>query len=282
MSELLDLETFKLRASGLYSERGLEKKLVALREYDEFLEERGLEPGPESLNSWLDELVKRGLSSSTVRAYAYHVLSYFDLMMLDVDEKKVRLVKRRLPPTASSKVDYLTDDEVARLIRSTPSPVRRLIYSLMYAYARRLGEVLALTWRDVDLENGRITFTILKKRREERATYELEPWIKEMISRYRELLGKDRLFELTERAVERAFKKDCRWAGIEPRGRRLTPHILRHSRITSLREKGVPLDVISKHLVRHSRFDTTVQFYRAVTEEEKVSIPSAGEVLKVS
>ncbi|MEM1659457.1 MAG: tyrosine-type recombinase/integrase [Candidatus Jordarchaeales archaeon] len=659
MSELLDLETFKLRASGLYSRSGLEKKLVALREYDEFLEERGLEPGPESLNSWLDELVKRGLSSSTVRAYAYHVLSYFDLMMLDVDEKKVRLVKRRLPPTASSKVDYLTDDEVARLIRSTPSPVRRLIYSLMYcydeetevltedgwkrfkdltpndriatlnkegyieyhkpveiqrfyyegpmihfkgmrydllvtpnhrmfvrpgwkkdfcfvetwriakarqgsyelkrdakwrgvdveyfalpaddrtmkksmyiakyeeamrlrrekgwgswriskalgvpkstvdnwiyenrnpsnypsnsvtnkipinlwlkffgwwitegwchyhrsnksyevwirnlnnenfeeiksiveqmgfkytaypetgtiiiaskqlysylkqfgkarqkyipkwikdlpperlevllntmlkgdgstkyrtvyitaskrladdvqeiaikcgyaatvgrhdrnkyyvilsksmttpkisrkpeivmyrgyvydvtvpnhvilvrrngkavwsgnSYARRLGEVLALTWRDVDLENGRITFTILKKRREERATYELEPWIKEMISRYRELLGKDRLFELTERAVERAFKKDCRWAGIEPRGRRLTPHILRHSRITSLREKGVPLDVISKHLVRHSRFDTTVQFYRAVTEEEKVSIPSAGEVLKVS
>jgi intein/homing endonuclease len=38
----------------------------------------------------------------------------------------------------------------------------------------------------------------------------------------------ERLFDVTERAVEIAFKRDCRAAGIEPRGRRLRPHLLRH------------------------------------------------------
>ncbi|MEM1690481.1 MAG: site-specific integrase [Thermofilaceae archaeon] len=276
---MLDLETFRLRARGVYPESSIRRKEIVLRKYGEFLEERGLQPGIESLNLWLDELVRRGYSASTVRAYAYDVVSYFELMMVDVDERRLRLLKRRLPPVGARRVDYLTDEEVARLIRSTPSPVRRLIYSIMYAYAKRLGEVLSLTWGDVDLERGTITFRILKKRREERVTYELEPWIKDMLLRYRELLGKDRLFEISTRAVEIAFKKDCRRAGIEPNGRNLRPHILRHSRVTSLREKGVPIDVISKYLARHSRFDTTVQYYRAVTEEEKISIPSAGTIL---
>ncbi|MEM1697573.1 MAG: site-specific integrase, partial [Thermofilaceae archaeon] len=260
---MLDLETFRLRARGVYPESSIRRKEIVLRKYGEFLEERGLQPGIESLNLWLDELVRRGYSASTVRAYAYDVVSYFELMMVDVDERRLRLLKRRLPPVGARRVDYLTDEEVARLIRSTPSPVRRLIYSIMYAYAKRLGEVLSLTWVDVDLERGTITFRILKKRREERVTYELEPWIKDMLLRYRELLGKDRLFEISTRAVEIAFKKDCRRAGIEPNGRNLRPHILRHSRVTSLREKGVPIDVISKYLARHSRFDTTVQYYRA-------------------
>ncbi len=275
----LDLRTFELRARSIYPESSVERKLIVLRMYNEFLERRNLEPSVESLSMWVDELVEKGYSSSTVRAYTYDVLSYFDVMMLDVDERKVRLLKKRLPPSNVGRVDYLTDEEVARLIRYTPSPVRKLIYSLMYTYTRRIGEVLSLTWRDVDLEKSTVTFTILKKKREERVTYELEPWIKRMILEYRSFLGEEKLFEVSRRAVEIAFKKDCKRAGIEPRGRRLRVHILRHSRITSLREKGVPLDVVSKHLARHSRYDTTVQYYLEPTGRVVERIPRAGEVL---
>jgi len=277
---VLDIKTFKLRAEHLYPKSGLQRKEVVLKQYDNFLEKNGLQPGLESLNLWLDELLKRGLSSSTIGVYTYDVLSYFELMMFDLDEKKLKLLKKRLPPRNVGEVNFLTDDEAARLITNTPSPIRRLIYALCYAYARRLGEVLALTRKDLNLKNGTITFTILKKKREEKATYELEPWIKEMLLKYDEILGKRKLFEITPRAVEMAFKRDCNRAGIESRGRDLRPHILRHSRITSLRNKGVPLDLVSKFVARHSRFDTTVQFYRGITEEEKVSIPKAEEIFK--
>lgn len=277
---MLDIKTFKLRAKELYPKAGLQRKEVVLKQYDGFLEKNGLQPGLESLNLWLDALLKRGLSSSTLGVYTYDVLSYFELMMFDIDDKKLKLLKKRLPPRDVGEVDFLTDDEVARLITRTLSPIRRLIYALCYAYARRLGEVLALTRKDVDLEKGTITFTILKKKREEKATYEVEPWIKEMLVKYDNILGKQRLFEITARAVEMAFKRDCQKAKIEPRGRDLRPHILRHSRITSLRNRGVPLDLVSKFVARHSSFDTTVQFYRGITEEEKVSIPKAEEIFK--
>ncbi|MEM4480839.1 MAG: site-specific integrase [Candidatus Bathyarchaeia archaeon] len=277
---MLDIKTFKLRAKDLYPKSCLQRKEVVLKQYDSFLEKNGLQPSLESLNLWIDDLLKRGLSSSTLGVYTYDVLSYFELMMLDLDEKKLKLLKKRIPPRSVGEVDFLTDDEVARLITNTPSPIRRLIYALCYAYARRLGEVLALTRKDLDLENGIITFTILKKKREEKATYELEPWIKEMLLKYDNILGKERIFERTARAVEIAFKRDCKRAGIQSRGRDLRPHILRHSRITSLRNKGVPLDLVSKYVARHSRFDTTVQFYRGITEEEKVSIPKAEEIFK--
>jgi len=277
---MLDLKTFMLRAKNLFPKSSLERKEIVLRQFDRFLESKRLQPSLESLNLWLDDLLKRGLSNSTLAVYTYDVLSYFEIMMLDLDEKKLKLLKKRLPPQNVREVDFLTDEEVARLISKTPSPINRLIYALCYTYARRLGEVLALTWKDVDLEKNRITFTILKKKREEKATYELEPWIKEMLVKYSEILGKKRLFEKTKRAVDIAFKKDCERAGIQTRGRDLRPHILRHSRITSLRNKGVPLDLVSKFVARHSRFDTTVQFYRGITEEEKVSIPKAEEIFR--
>jgi len=225
---MLDLETFRLRAESIFPKTSLDRKMIVLRQYESFLRRSGLQPNLESLNLWLDELLKRGLSSSTLSVYTYDVLSYFELMMHDIDERKLKLLKKRLPPRNVGEVDFLTDDEVARLIASTPSPIRRLIYALCYAYARRLGEVLALTKKDVDLEKDTITFTIMKKRREEKATYELEPWIKEMLLKYESILGKNRLFEITARAVEIGFKKDCSRAGIEARGRNLRPHILRH------------------------------------------------------
>jgi site-specific recombinase XerD len=60
----------------------------------------------------------------------------------------------------------------------------------------------------------------------------------------------------------------------------LRPHILRHTRITLLREVGVPLDVISKFLARHSSISTTASFYMGVTDEMKSMIPKVQDLFK--
>jgi len=277
---VLDLDTFSLRAKRVYPEKSLRKKLIVLKLYDKFLEKNKLEPSLESLNLWLDELTRKGLSDGTIYVYFYDVLSYFDLMMVDLDERKLRSLKRRLPAQSVGQADFLTEEEVAKLIEGTPSLKHRLIFSLMYAYSRRLSEVLLLKKSDIDFEKNTVTFTILKKKREEKATFELEPWIKEMLVEYLKNVKGDRLFDISGRAVEIAFKKMCEKVGIQAKGRRLAPHILRHSRLTHLRDRGVPLEVVSKVIARHSRFDTTVQFYRGISEEVKASIPKAEEIFK--
>jgi len=276
---MLDLKTFMLRAKNVYPPSTLEKKLLVLKKYDEFLEEQGLKPGLESLSLWLDHLTEQGLSEGSLKIYCYHVLSYFELLMMDLDPQKLKFLKRRLPSQDVGEVDFLSEEEVARIIDGAYIP-HKLIYALMYTYARRLGEVLLLTRKDIDFENDMITFRIIKKRKNETATFKLEGWIKDMLREYLQSVQGDQVFPITARAVQIDFKRTCRRLGIEEQGRRLTPHILRHSRITHLRDRGVPLDVVSKRIARHSRFDTTIKFYRGITEREEASIPEAGKILE--
>lgn len=277
---MLDLETYELRASRVYSRSTVRKRLKTLRQYSEFLKRTGMEPGVESLVAWMDELYKR-MKPNSVGSYARDVLSYFDVMLIDIDEKKLRSLKSMIPPLFYRKSDYLTVEEVRRLIGVARYPYK-LVYALSYAYARRLGEVLRAS---VDLSSSSVRFPVFKKRAAEVASFRLEGWIRSMVEDYLKSygaprgLGPDRLFDVTDRAVERAFKRDCERAGIDPSGRRLSPHVLRHSRIQHLIERGVPIEVVSKYLARHSSVTTTFQFYLAPTEAMASRIPSAEEVL---
>ena len=274
----LDLDTYMLRASSIYPSSSLSKKRSVLGRYGGFLGKTGGEPGLESLQLWVDELTRDGMSPGSISSYAYDVLSYFDVMMMDLNERMMRGLKKRLPKRAIGEVGFLREEEVARLLRAPMPPEHRLVYSLMYSYARRIEEVLGLSRDDVDLEANKITFNIEKKDHTDRATYKLEPWLRDMLAGF--MAPRGRVFKLKKRALETAFKKVCRKAGIDEEGRRLVPHILRHSRATHLRNRKVPLDVVSKSVLRHSNIQTTVAFYRGITEEEKAEIPSAEEIFR--
>jgi intein/homing endonuclease/integrase len=220
---VLDIETFARRAERVYSRATLERKVKVLRMYDEFLERSGLEPGPESLATWLDSL---DVKPQSLSVYARDVLSYFNIMMLDVDERKVRQVKSMIPPITFKQPEILTVDEVRRLLEVSNYP-HKVAFALAYAYARRLSEVLSC---EVDLKSGTVTFPIVKRRGGERVEFKLEDWIKDMIFECVNAgkCGGKRLFKITGRAVEIAFKKALARAGIKPNDRRLRVHSLRH------------------------------------------------------
>jgi integrase len=273
---MLDLEGFRLRASRVYSEATLRRKLSVLRAYGEFLEATGMELGPESLAKWMDELSKtKRLSPQSVAVYARDVLSYFDLMLLDVDERKVRAVRRTIPPVSLRPAESLTADEVRRLLEVAEPPYR-LLFALMFAYARRLTEALRAR---IDLASNTVSFPLLKKRGEEWATFPLEGWVRRLAEEHAKYYPLERPFPVTPRAAELAFKRFCRLAKIAPRDRRLRPHMLRHSRLTLSVERGVPLEVVSKVLARHANVRTTYQFYLASTKGMAERVPSAEEIL---
>jgi integrase len=281
---VLDIEGFMLRTKGVF--KTVDKMASILRTVDRIMEERGLrELTPENINIVLDELVKRGYNNGTVRRYYYCIKTYMEIMMGGYDVWKMKMVGRRVPVYYGREPDNLSVDEVRRLIERTPKRGRRIAYALMYTYARRPMEVLGLRWGDIDLSRGLVTFPILKKARIEHATFGLEDWILEELRRYKEEVGVGRsrsdmrVFGFTYEALNKGFKSDCRRAGIIAGGRRLSPHILRRSRITHLRMLGVPLEIVGRFLARHSDPAITIKHYRAVTEEEAKLIPSAYETL---
>lgn len=281
---VLDIEGFLLRARGVFKTAG--KMASILRTIDRVMEEKGLkELTPENINVVFDELVKKGYNAGTLRRYYYCIKTYMDLMMVEYDEKKMRSVLKRLPPYYGREPDNLTMNEVRRLLVRTRRRDRRVAYALMYTYARRPTEVLSLRWGDIDLERGLIKFRILKKKRPEEAVYRLEGWLAEEIAKLKEEVGPGRskpnmrVFDFTHEALNEGFKTDCTIAGIPTEGRRISLHILRRSRVTHLRMMGVPLEVVSKVLVRHSDPLITLRYYRAVSEEEVERIPGAYETL---
>lgn len=58
---------------------------------------------------------------------------------------------------------YLSDDERARLLKATAkNPTLHCLVVLALSTACRAGELLGLTWRDVDLKEGRLLFQVTK------------------------------------------------------------------------------------------------------------------------
>ncbi len=86
----LDLETYMLRASSTHPSSSLSKKRSVLGRYRGFLEKTGGEPGLESLQLWVDELTRKEMSPGSISSYAYDVFSYFDVMMMELNERMMR------------------------------------------------------------------------------------------------------------------------------------------------------------------------------------------------
>jgi len=272
---MIDIETFERRARYKFKESTLKRKLENLNLFKEFLERHELELNEESIARFIDYLLSKNMSPGAIRNAFFDIQSYIKLMMLNIDLARV---KELIPPNIIREATWLTEDEVKELINCALEVDERVAVGayLMYEYGRRPGEVLALEWRDIDFDRGKIRFKILKKRygRDEVAEYPLTNLARKMLSYLpREC---ERVICMSQKNFNRKFRK----IAFRALGKKVTPHVMRHSRITHLRKQGVPLDVVSKYVARHSKIDITIRIYRHIAEEEISKIPSAEDVLK--
>lgn len=287
----LQIPTYELRAGTTLARVTIRQRIIILRLLQDFLTTRSFSLDANTTNLWLDELLKKGLNLHSLRIYYNAVVHYLDIMGINRDDPAWKAVKKRIPPMSLGAADFLTVEEVQRLIKGCKDPMAKAVFLIAYSYGRRLGEVLALTHNNVDFKEGRITFKILKTKNEwykvQYMTTEvhkvLKAWLNDRsqpTKTVERVLG-DRVFPTTHRTIERIFQKTCRLVGVSNNGRKLRPHILRHSRATHARAAGVPLDVVSKEILCHARIDTTVAFYRGITEPEKESVLSSIPTLGV-
>lgn len=171
-------------------------------------------------------------------------------------------------------LNFWTKDEYEVFIKGfgAEDEMYRIIFQMLFWLGCRIGEVLALTASDIDLENGTISVskTYFRRNKTDYITSPktessnrkitipkfLKGEIKEYLDRQYELAPEDRIFPITDRAVQKKMKQKTGEAKLKP----IRVHDLRHSHIALLIEKGLQPLVIAQR-VGHDSVNTTMNIY---------------------
>ena len=197
-------------------------------------------------------------------------------------------LKRLLFAPPPRKDETLTPGEVERVMAAAEFDVPvRVILRICHATGLRLGEVLNLTWADVDFDGGSVNVTAKswwqpKTQAALRAVY--APDLVEWLRRYRETLrhgsGEDRVAQMDERdgkpwtsRVHERLRAVYDRAGVS--GKKPT-HSLRHTMASDLVQSGAPIHVAQKHL-GHASASVTLGIY---AHAHRAGLEQAGRALE--
>ncbi len=256
-TDLLDFFQF-LKAKGVSSLKEVDKH--TLRDYLSHLMERG----------FVKASITRKLSA--IRSFYRYLLREEIISTSPVATTSSPKLDRRLP-------SFLTIGEVERLLEapdlSTPQGQRdRALMELLYASGLRVSELVNLNLEQPNLDTNEIR--VWGKGSKERMVLMGKPAaraLSDYLSQGRpKLLGKKRsnaLFlnrygeRLIQRRAQRILEKYANIAGI---GKRVYPHMLRHTFATHLLDGGADLRVVQE-LLGHANLSST-QIYTHVTKSQ--------------
>lgn len=148
----------------------------------------------------------------------------------------------------------------------------RIIFLMLFWLGCRVGELLALTCEDIDFENGTVSIskTYFRRNKTDYITSPktessnrkitipqfLQEEMKRFIDRQYGLTPEERIFPITDRAIQKKMKQKTELAKLKP----IRVHDLRHSHIALLIEKGMQPLVIAQR-VGHDSVNTTMNIY---------------------
>ena len=226
------------------------------------------------IRQWQNELIKMGYSPTYLKTINNQLSAIFNYAVRYYDLKSNPCAKAgSMGKSKAEEMDFWTGEEFRKFIDSVMN--KRLSYMAfmtMYWTGMRMGELLALNPKDVDIEKKTISITksyqrlgkkdvitppkTPKSKRVITIPEFLAADIKDYMDSLYDLQEDDRLFPITKYYLEHEMQRGIKESGVK----RIRVHDLRHSHASMLIELGFsPLEIANR--LGHEKVKTTLNTY---------------------
>ena len=226
------------------------------------------------IRQWQNELIKMGYSPTYLKTINNQLSAIFNYAVRYYDLKSNPCAKAgSMGKSKAEEMDFWTGEEFRKFIDSVMN--KRLSYMAfmtLYWTGMRMGELLALNPKDIDLEKRTISITKSYQRLGKKDVVSppktpkskrvitipefLAADIKDYMDSLYELQENDRLFPITKYYLEHEMQRGIKESGVK----RIRVHDLRHSHASMLIELGFsPLEIANR--LGHEKVETTLNTY---------------------
>jgi len=212
--------------------------------------------------------ISEGTNQQTKRIRYSHLSAFFNFIRTNIDKDfqnpcDTPILRKIFKAKPTTSWDIIEKDVIDEIIFRTDKPRNRLILELMARGGMRIGEVLKLTSRDI--QDRKLTLRDPKSGKEREHVFipqKVADRLKEYI-RDKSIQPDQKIFPICYEAARTMVKK----AGEKIRIR-LRPHDLRRFAATYASRSGVPIEIVSKVILRHANLSTTQIYLGKVSDTE--------------
>jgi site-specific recombinase XerD len=239
-----------------YSERTIQNYLQAVNQLSHHYGRAPRWLSSKQVYEFMLHRYRQGISPSGLRILRSGIRFFYrNVLGNDIIMKSIPTIKwkRKIPVVMSTA-------EVRKLVRAASTLKEKVIIMLLYSTGIRLGELLQIRRKDIDLSRKLIKING-KGNRERYVPLSKVLW-KYLKLYYKEYRPVNYLFFYSVgkpyhgASIRNLFKETKRRAGIEKPG---GPHLMRHTFATHLVEAEVPIYIIQK-LMGHACIETTARY----------------------
>jgi len=242
-------------------------RLILTKFCDEFGTENLEEITTEIILSFLNRITE-GKKQQTKKTRYSHLLAFFNFIKNHIEPDfrnpcDTPMLKKLFRARPSYNWNIIEKETVDEVIFRTSNPRNRLMLELMARGGMRIGEVLKLT--PSDIHERRLTLKDPKSGREQEFIFipqRIADRLKEYV-RQKEIQPNDRIFPICYEAAREMVAKAGSVVGIH-----LRPHDLRRHAATYASRSGVPIEIVSKVILRHSNLSTTERYLGKISDVE--------------
>lgn len=237
------------------------------------------------IRRWQNELIKKGYSPTYLKTINNQLSAIFNYAVKYYDLKGNPCAKAgSIGKSRAEEMSFWTIDEFRQFVDCIMDKRRSYVsFMILYWTGMRLGELLALTPADIDLDKHTISITKSYQRlgKKDVVTPPKTPKskrlitipeflvadIKEYMDSLYEVQEDDRLFPVTKYFLEHEMQRGIKASGVK----RIRIHDLRHSHASMLVELGFsPLEIADR--LGHEKIETTLNTYSHLYPNKQIKI----------